>query len=298
LFSFQHKLVRNNTCCPTFLFANAGPWFAILGAVFTDKVIVQRLTDYIWVGMDSTLNEPHCNRVAQVMLSLRRSVEKLREYYIGLHIITVGPSDVHPRFFPSIHSYSNDKGKAVKFKYIKPLELDSTCVTFLAETLTDSPKSVVVKFVQRYGEEAHRVLAEKNLAPQLLYFGKVAVEHGDPSYGHLRMVVMQYVDGMTLDKAKRIGQVPATLVDQVQLALHHLHTKSLVFGDLRPSNIMITKNQDVKLIDFDWAGTHQRSRYPLLMSPVLRWPSGVGGLSVMEMWHDNDMFERLLETTT
>jgi hypothetical protein len=48
-------VVRNNTCCPTFLFANAGPWFAILGAVFTDKVIAQRLTDYIWVGMDATL---------------------------------------------------------------------------------------------------------------------------------------------------------------------------------------------------------------------------------------------------
>jgi len=48
-------VVRNNTCCPTFLFANAGPWFAILGAVFTNKVIAQRLTDYIWVGMDATL---------------------------------------------------------------------------------------------------------------------------------------------------------------------------------------------------------------------------------------------------
>ena len=238
------------------------------------------------------MNEQRCNRV---MLSLRRNVEKLREYYVGLNPIAVGPSNMHPRFFPSVRAYNDEKAKIVEFRYIKPLELDATCVAFLAETLTDSPKSVVVKFVQRYGDKAHRLLAEKNLAPQLLYFGKVGVQHGDPSYGHLSMVVVQYIDGMTLDNAKKIGRVPGTLVDQIKLALQHLHTNTFVFGDLRPSNVMITKNEAVKLIDFDWAGTHQESRYPLLMSPLLRWPAAVEGLTIMDTGHDDDMLTRLLD---
>jgi hypothetical protein len=46
---------------------------------------------------------------------------------------------------------------------------------------------------------------------ELLYYGKINVQDGDPSYGHLWMVVMQYIDGMMLDEAKRHwhGGVPA-----------------------------------------------------------------------------------------
>jgi serine/threonine protein kinase len=293
----EHKVVRDNTCCPTFLFANAGPWFAILGAIFSDKVIVQRLTDYIWVGMDSSLNEPHCNRVAKIMHSLKRNVQKLRDYYAGFKLEVIGPKDVHPRYFPSVRAYRDEDGRVVEFKYAKPLELHPTCVTFLADTFVDSPKQVVVKFVQRYGEDAHRILAKENLAPQLLYIGTIGVRDGDPSYGHLRMVVMEYIEGTTLDKARKLGQVPLSLGDQIKVALEHLHNNGFVFGDLRPPNVMITKNKELKLIDFDWAGEHMKTQYPLMMSPLLTWPTGVEGLSVMEKRHDDYMLSRLFPTS-
>jgi hypothetical protein len=60
----QYERFRNATNCPTFLVASAGPWIVILGAVITDGVIVQRLTDYVWVGMDSVLNECHIMRAS------------------------------------------------------------------------------------------------------------------------------------------------------------------------------------------------------------------------------------------
>ena len=40
--------------------------FAILGFVITDCVIIQRLTDFIWVGLDSVLNETHIKQVARI----------------------------------------------------------------------------------------------------------------------------------------------------------------------------------------------------------------------------------------
>ncbi|KAF8228443.1 hypothetical protein L208DRAFT_1291405, partial [Tricholoma matsutake] len=49
----QHSVVYNNTCCPTFLLATAGPWFTILSTIFMDKWIVQCLMDFIWVGLDA-----------------------------------------------------------------------------------------------------------------------------------------------------------------------------------------------------------------------------------------------------
>jgi serine/threonine protein kinase len=281
--------VRDRTCCPTFLFANAGPWFAVLGAIFTDRVIVQRLTDYVWVALDSPLNEPHIIRVAWIMASLSENIRKLQAYYTGLQHITISPMKPLSHYFPSIQAYPSDEG-LVEFDYDTPLEPDPTCVTFCARTTTGSPKYIVIKFVQCYGEKAHWILAKENLAPRLLYHGKVGVRDEEPSYRHLRMVVMEYIDGKTLDKQR----VTRTVKSQIQHALDVLHQNGLVFGDLRPTNVMVTKNNEVKLIDFDWAGEDKVSKYPVLMNPSVKWPKKVEGLSVMEIWHDNDMMAKLV----
>jgi RIO-like serine/threonine protein kinase len=109
---------------------------------------------------------------------------------------------------------------------------------------------------------------------------------------------MQYIDGITLDKAKRHwhGGVPATLKAQIQLALKHLYDNGFIFGDLQAPNVMITKNREVKLIDFDWAGVHGKSQYPLLVSPILEWPTNMKGSSVMKTRHDNNMLTQLFCT--
>jgi serine/threonine protein kinase len=224
------------------------------------------------------------------MNSLRRNVQKLDNYYRGLDILATVPNGLHPRYFPSIGAYLDEASSIITFDYIQPLEIESTCITFLARTTSGTVKSIVVKFVQRYGEDAHRLLAKENLAPELFYYGHIGVQDEAPSYGHLRMVVMEYIDGDTLDKAKRI---PRTSRDQIRRALDLLHQSGYVFGDLRQPNVMITKNQEIKLIDFDWAGEHMKARYPLLISRNLPWPDGVEALSLMETSHDDKMLERL-----
>ena len=139
----------------------------MLGAIFTDKVVVQRLTDFIWVGTDTTLNERHCYRIARILYSLGRSIRKLDEYYVGLKPDSVGKSELHPRYFPSIGAYRDASGVIVNFTYVKPPERDATRVTFLAKTFEASPKSIVVKFVERYGVAAHKLLEKSDAAPLL-----------------------------------------------------------------------------------------------------------------------------------
>ena len=291
----QHQAIRDNTCCPMFLLTSGGLWLTVLGAIFTDKVIVQCLTDFIWVGMDTTLNEQHCYCVTHILHSLGRSIVKLNKYYLGLELDNIGKHELHLCYLPSIQTYRDASGIIVDFAYVKPLEQDATCVMFLAKTLEASPKSIAVKFVEHYGVAAHKLLEEMHAAPWLLYYRKVGISDDDPSYGHLRMVVMEYLDGMMANQAQKLDHLLPIFLEDVQRILSHLHDNELVFGDVHSANIMITRNHKAKFVDFDWAGKAGVSCYPLLLSQQIQWPDGVGdGLTVMEKQHDLDLLTRLV----
>ena len=67
-------------------------------------------------------------------------------------------------------------------------------------------------------------------------------------------IVMEYIDGMTLDnflKNKPSRQTRRKVVDQLVDALAYLHSKQILHRDLKPGNIVITRNgNNVKIIDF------------------------------------------------
>ncbi|KAK0222422.1 hypothetical protein EDD85DRAFT_255017 [Armillaria nabsnona] len=86
-------------------------------------------------------------------------------------------------------------------------------------------KKVVVKFVQRYGEAAHRLLAELQLAPVLLYAGGCGAS--------LQMIVMEYIQGQTLVEAYPNGLLPIGIKKAIKTGLDTLHNEDLVYGDLR-----------------------------------------------------------------
>ena len=60
----------------------------ILGAVIMDGMIVQGLTDYIWVGLDSILNESHIANVTRILYALKTNLEKLKLYLLLLIHVT------------------------------------------------------------------------------------------------------------------------------------------------------------------------------------------------------------------
>jgi len=288
--------LRSLTCCPTFLIANGGPWLVVLGAVFTDKIICQQLTGMIWIGHNRILNKAHTRYVARVLHSLGRNILKLKDHYNSL--ATSGSVQVNPleinirRFFPSINSYYDDiKQTRVYFDYVEPLEVDPACITFRARTKEgdkegDKGGDIVVKFVEDYGEDVHRLLAKEGYAPQLFYFGQIDSTDGAPTYGSLRMVVMEYLPGATVAKLQEQGSLRDLdgLVTALQGVMKLLHDRGYVYGDLRSPNVIIMEDYTVKLIDFDWAGKAGIARYPFSISRVIKWPDGVkaGGLITEE----------------
>ena len=72
-------------------------------------------------------------------------------------------------------------------------------------------------------------------------------------------IVMEYIDGVTLDQfleSNPSWRERRKIVDQLVDALTYIHSKQVLHRDLKPSNILITRNgNNVKIIDFGWSDT-------------------------------------------
>ncbi|WP_435005093.1 serine/threonine protein kinase [Tundrisphaera lichenicola] len=86
-------------------------------------------------------------------------------------------------------------------------------------------------------------------------------------------LLMEFVDGKTLDEVEgpTMPQLVLAFI-QVASALVHMHRRGVYHGDLKPSNIMISKDGKVKLIDFGtaWLKGEEKNRIqgtPQYMAP-------------------------------
>ncbi|KAH9066510.1 kinase-like domain-containing protein [Lactarius vividus] len=291
------KPIRDRCCCPTFLIALAGPWMCILGAVFVDHVVVEQLTDFVWIG-GNPYNDKKLKLVTHILASLRTGIAELGNFYEELGLSLYGSPEDPQRFFPFIRHYSVGE-HVVRFSYqdyLTPKTLEAPKAIFLATTETESPQKIVVKFVQTYNTEAHRLLASANRAPQLLYCS--ADDPNPPELGGLIMVVMEYSDGITVHQRYGNDQLPQLIFEQVEEGLEILHANNIVFGDLRPPNILITKDNHVLLIDFDWCGLDAEQTYPVSLNDAhdinqIHWHPGVKRGGIMKKEHDIFMLQRM-----
>jgi serine/threonine protein kinase len=98
-------------------------------------------------------------------------------------------------------------------------------------------------------------------------------------------IVMEYIEGETLKEyLDKKGKLPASeikgMLNQMLDAIEYVHEHSLVHRDIKPSNFMLSKNGELKLLDFGIAkntdktssdytqtGTMQSMGTPMYMSP-------------------------------
>ncbi|TDL16421.1 hypothetical protein BD410DRAFT_889015, partial [Rickenella mellea] len=258
--------------------------------VFTTDVIVEPLTDYIWAGFQPSV-ETQTLRIAQFLYAFNNAIESLDKFYTSVEV-TADERVKVARFFPYIRSYPHVDNQ-VTFDYIEPLT-ESRKAIFKAKLRTNG-KLIVVKFVERYNSAAHRLLAARGLAPELLY-----AETDEPRLAktpnRLYMIVMGFVEGENAWERYGDRHLPGDVVKQVEGSVAHLHANKWVFGDLRATNVMIENQRDgsqkVLLIDFDWCGVAGESKYPVTVncSDINRHPEVQRG-GLMDTKHDLYMLE-------
>ncbi|KAF8331812.1 hypothetical protein F5887DRAFT_994791 [Amanita rubescens] len=278
----QHEPIRSSSCSPCFLVEIAGPWITVLGAVYLQKVLIQRLAGPIYLPPQGLHPIGTIDTPLRLFSALRRALRDLTHYYESLPC-----QPTNSRFFPFVRSYILN-GDRMDIEYVSPLSEDDSKAAYLAKQADG--KEVVVKFVLTYNTRAHCLLAGDGLAPGLIYDGTKG-----PRYGGLLMVVMDYVKGGTLTELLRSSPPKSRLdpiIKSVEKAIELLHANDLVFGDLRTPNILVDGN-GAKLVDYDWCGVHQVDRYPFIIGDAIEWAEGVGPRATLHKDHDLHMLERL-----
>jgi serine/threonine-protein kinase len=123
---------------------------------------------------------------------------------------------------------------------------------------TQLKRTVAIKrLVNAAGDQfaAARLLKEAQRASALNH-PRIASVYDVFTMGDELLLVMEFVDGMTLrERMKREMSVEdfCTIAVQCADALSAAHTSGILHGDLKPANIMLTSNGQVKVCDFGLA---------------------------------------------
>jgi serine/threonine protein kinase len=132
-------------------------------------------------------------------------------------------------------------------------ELDPEKLIFIGTE--ENNNRICVKFVRAYSWDAHKCLEVLECAPRLRGFEEIA--------GGWFMVVMDMLpdDFETLSVREKL---PSSVFDDIRAKLKKFHEAGFVHGDIRDTNIMVSKSnaRKFKIIDFDWAGKRGEARYP------------------------------------
>jgi serine/threonine-protein kinase len=103
-----------------------------------------------------------------------------------------------------------------------------------------------------------------------------------------QFLVLELVDGESLDKRVARGQIPVdealTIAGQIAEALEAAHEKAIIHRDLKPANIAVTRDGQVKVLDFGLAKATDAvsgASGELANSPTITSPAMMTGVGVI-----------------
>ena len=134
------------------------------------------------------------------------------------------------------------------------------------------------------GEARNRFLREARVVGKLSHSSVIALyDMGVEESTSTPYLVMELIEGHPLEKILSKGSIPfPTACDwaaHVAIALNVAHRRSVIHGDVKPANILITSENRVKLTDFGMArlASHQGADSPLLGTPAYWCPEQIHG---------------------
>ncbi|KAL5485682.1 hypothetical protein ACEPAI_6723 [Sanghuangporus weigelae] len=267
---------------PCVLMIDLGPFIGFYGCLWTGKNIhVEPLTPMHDLTVHWT-DETSRNAIASSLDAFKRTIQRIEKYYESF---PRSPATATVRTFPYPTSYKDETGHDIDFTYQS--RFDEKLV-FVAVTARSPEEKLCIKFTRRYSEEAHRILANLEHAPRLRRVLLLP--------GNWFMVVMDFSQYLRLSDIAGFSNDQKKLVkSKIKDAVHILHNNNIVHGDIREINVLVDpKTLSIHMIDFDWAGTYQKVRYPeRVNTKSVRRPNGVSGGELITKDHDMEMVDLL-----
>ncbi|CAD8205998.1 unnamed protein product [Paramecium pentaurelia] len=131
-------------------------------------------------------------------------------------------------------------------------------------------REIRVKRIRNYVIKEDNITDIQKTQQRLQYWIQLS-QKNHPNLLNLRAAVIQknickyvtdYIDGITLDKFQNKyiqNQDKIKIMQQMIDALKMLHSQQLVHGDIKPSNFMVTLQQQIILLDLDQLGAERQS---------------------------------------
>src|SRR2546425_4391510 len=142
---------------------------------------------------------------------------------------------------------------------------------------TQLQRDVALKLLPEiFASDAERLARFQREAQVLaaLNHPNIAQIYGLEGTGRSRCIVMELVEGDTLEERLKRGPIPVDeallITKQIAEALEAAHEKDIIHRDLKPANVKITPEGRVKVLDFGLAKPLEEPNQDLSNSPTFR----------------------------
>lgn len=324
----QYEMLRDRTCCPSILLNLSGASLAVFGFALADTFLVEKIGEVDLSGQPPQRRERAFYRACRILMEVRSTLTELKALYLGAYArqdaaagaaegagvvaaAGIAPHQAGPHAeapdsrlpSPTLKPGPdfNDKDLRLGSRLISDYSSRAHSRSLVFSAIYDK-QPVVAKICDHYNAEAHRLLAEQELAPHLLFVAELV--------GGGCIAVMRYVEyGLPADKVFGIGKkLSESATGDVARALEFLHAQNIVHGDVRLEHVIVYRADNpqapgekvwrANLIDFCVSGVAEVNKYP----PFLRvpqgksWVEGVGVGRPMKKEHDVQMFDLIRHT--
>jgi eukaryotic-like serine/threonine-protein kinase len=212
-------------------------------------------------------------------LTVGRGVEEILRVLDALQTGGVCPADWEPGQAPLDPTQTLGPNRVVgQYRIEGLIGSGGFAVVFRAVDLT-LRRQVALKVIrQELVKSAETVLNEARAAAALNHPNIAILYSVDTSQG-FPMIVMEYVEGEPLNKLLERGSLPPerarALGRQIALGMAAAHAQQIVHGDLKPANLMVTPDDQIKIMDF---GLSHKAR-PTSPDETVELPRPDAGLS-------------------
>ena len=154
--------------------------------------------------------------------------------------------------------YDSFIGKVLdgRYKILEMLGVGGMAFVLKAEDLMMN-RIVAIKILNdQYNgdEQAETRFINESKAVAMLSHKNIVSVYDVAIYPDMKYIVMEYLDGITLKEyLDKKGALPwkeaCIYIGQVLRALEHAHSKGVIHRDIKPQNIILQKNGEIKVTD-------------------------------------------------
>jgi serine/threonine-protein kinase len=214
--------------------------------------------------------------VGQRNAALRRELEELLRAHAAHGAIDDVQDVVHHMLTLPL---DGRRGQRVgPYRLMQMIELGGMGAVYLAEREDDFSQRVAVKLIRggfQTQEVVRRFLAERQILARLEHANIARLLDGGITDQDQPYFAIEYVEGVPIRQYCESNNLPLDerlrLFGQVCAAVHYAHQNLVVHRDLKPDNILVTADRQVKLLDFGIAKLLEAESQQPGSRTTLRW---------------------------